>query len=124
MNFSALYQYGYLNPAGGAVREKGGREHGHNTNSEWRRFRIAAQAKVLNRFTLVTNWNIGGLEGRDEFRNGKRNQTNASSLLDELYMGGMKLMLGAEHQNSHGTDVSGNKGFTGWGFTGAMRVNF
>lgn len=88
VKFRAQYQYGYVDPAGGADREKGGREHGRNTNSEWRRFRIAAQAKVLNRFTLVSNWNIGGLEGRDEFKNGKWNQTRTSSSVDELYISG------------------------------------
>ena len=84
----AQYQYGYVEPAGGAEREKGGREHGRNTNSEWRRFRIAAQTKVLNRFTLVCNWNIGGLEGRDEFKNGRWNQTHTEAELDEFYISG------------------------------------
>lgn len=67
----AQYQYGYIAPAGGESREKGGPEHGRNTNSEWRRFRIAAQAQVLHRFTIVSNWNIGGgLEGRARHSHG------------------------------------------------------
>lgn len=88
IKFRAQYQYGYVDPAGGAERVKGGREQGRKTNSEWRRFRIAAQAKVLGRFTLVSNWNIGGLEGRDEFKNGRWNQTRTASSVDELYLTG------------------------------------
>lgn len=88
LKLRAQYQYGYVDPAGGVEREKGGREHGRNTNSEWRRFRIAAQAGLLNRFTLVCNWNIGGLEGRDEFKNGKWNQSLSKAELDELYISG------------------------------------
>lgn len=36
----------------------------------------------------------------------------------------MKLMFGAEYLNSRGTNADGDKGFTGWNLTTAVRVNF
>ena len=36
----------------------------------------------------------------------------------------LKLMLGAEYLNSAGTDAKGNKGFTGWQLSSAVRFDF
>lgn len=36
----------------------------------------------------------------------------------------MKVMFGAEYVNSHGLTAAGQKGFTGWGFTSAFRLDF
>ena len=74
------YQWGYLDPAGGDNRVKGNR----NDNNEWRRFRLGAQAKVFEKFTLKGVWNIGGLDGRNKFSNGDWMRSHTESSLDEL----------------------------------------
>ncbi len=74
------YQWGYLDPAGGSDRVKGNR----NDNNEWRRFRLGAQAKMFNRFTLKGVWNIGGLDARNEFSGGEWERARTEGALDEL----------------------------------------
>ncbi len=74
------YQWGYVDPAGGDERVKGNRKD----NNEWRRFRLGAQAKVLNRFTLKGIWNIGGLDARNKFSDGAWERSNTEGALDEL----------------------------------------
>lgn len=74
------YQWGYLDPAGGDDRVKGNR----NDNNEWRRFRLGAQAKVLNQYTLKGIWNIGGLDARNKFSGGEWGRSQTEGTLDEL----------------------------------------
>ena len=74
------YQWGYLDPAGGDDRVKGNR----NDNNEWRRFRLGAQAKVLNDFTIKGVWNIGGLDARNKYSGGQWNRSRTEGTLDEL----------------------------------------
>ena len=74
------YQWGYLDPAGGDDRVKGDR----NDNNEWRRFRLGAQAKVLNQFTLKGVWNVGGLDARNKFSDGEWDRSHTEGTLDEL----------------------------------------
>lgn len=88
LKFRAQYQFSYLQPAGGTDRVAGTPGHDRRTNSEWRRFRIGGQAKVLNHFTLFANWNIGGLETRDTFSNGAWKQGRTSSTIDEIFLSG------------------------------------
>ena len=80
MKLRGQYQWGYLDPAGGSDRVKGNR----NDNNEWRRFRLGAQAKVLENFTLKGIWNIGGLDARNKFSNGMWNRSRTEGTLDEL----------------------------------------
>lgn len=42
----------------------------HNSTSEWRRFRLGANAKVFKDFKLTNVWNIGGLDSRGSWKNG------------------------------------------------------
>ncbi len=88
LKFRAQYQVGYLQPAGGTERVTGTPGHDRRTNSEWRRFRIGGEAKVLRHFTLLANWNIGGLEARDTFSKGAWKQGRTSSEIDEIYISG------------------------------------
>lgn len=74
------YQWGYVDPAGGDSRVKGDRKD----NNEWRRFRLGAQAKVLNRFTLKGVWNIGGLDTRSKYADGNWDRSHSEGTLDEL----------------------------------------
>lgn len=74
------YQWSYLAPAGGSKRIKGNR----NDNNEWRRFRLGAQAKVLEAFTIKNVWNIGGLDARNKYSDGMWNRSHTESSLDEL----------------------------------------
>ena len=61
--------------------------------------------------------------------------SSVSDLLQGFYVGGnyyvcpenphmLKLMFGAEYLNSEGKDAKGNKGFTGWQFSSAIRFDF
>lgn len=74
------YQWGYVDPAGGDSRVKGDRKD----NNEWRRFRLGAQAKVLNRFTVKGVWNIGGLDTRNKYSDGSWGRSRSEGTLDEL----------------------------------------
>lgn len=74
------YQWGYVDPAGGDSRVKGDRKD----NNEWRRFRLGAQAKVFNRFTVKGVWNIGGLDARSKYSGGDWNRSHTEGTLDEL----------------------------------------
>lgn len=74
------YQWGYLDPAGGNDRVKGNR----HDNNEWRRFRLGAQAKLFNQFTLKGIWNIGGLDARNKYSDAGWNRTRTEGTLDEL----------------------------------------
>ncbi len=61
--------------------------------------------------------------------------SSTSDLMQALYFGVnyyvcpekpdmMKVMAGIEYVNSHGTDSDGDKGYNGWQFSTALRVNF
>lgn len=61
--------------------------------------------------------------------------SGTSDLLQGVYLGAnyyvfpsnphmLKLMFGAEYLNSEGTDAKGEKGFTGWQFSSAVRFDF
>ncbi len=85
----AQYQWGSIDPNGGGDRVKGGADgHGRRYNDEWRRVRLGAQAKVLRHFTLCTVWNIGGLDARDQYRNGRWSDGVSSGTVEELYLSG------------------------------------
>ncbi len=87
----AQYQMSSLDPNGGAHRVKGG-DKGKDArfNDEWRRFRLGAQAKVLNHFTLYANWNIGDLDARRKYNKETNNwqHSDMNEVLDELYLRG------------------------------------
>ncbi len=85
----AQYQASAIDPAGGADRVKGGAEgNGRRTNSEWRRVRLGVQAKVLNHFTLYSNWNVGGVESRRQYKNNRWDHGQSEGTIDELYLQG------------------------------------
>lgn len=91
LKFRAQWQVSALDPAGGTDRLKGaayGRDRAWN--NEWRRFRIGAEAKVFNRFTLFANFNIGGLDGRETFdaTTGDWSSSRTEGVLDELFIQG------------------------------------
>lgn len=89
LRFRPQYQWGYLDPAGGADRVKGGADgHGRRGNDEWRRFRIGGQAKVLNHFLLFCDWDIGGLQQRYKYSGGEWGRSAAKSGVYELYVQG------------------------------------
>ncbi len=83
----AQYQWGSIDPNGGGSRVKGGDAgQGRRHNDEWRRFRLGARAKVLRHFTLRAVWNIGGLDTRDRYRNGRWSDGVGSGVVDELFI--------------------------------------
>ncbi len=83
------YQWGSIDPNGGSSRVKGGNEgNGRRYNDEWRRFFLGAQAKVLRHFTLCAIWNVGGLDKREQYRNGSWSDGVSSGIIDELYIRG------------------------------------
>lgn len=83
------YQWGYLDPAGGTDRLKGAAQgRDKRDNYEWRRFRLGAQAKVLEHFTVKSVWNIGGLDSRYKFSNGGWNRSSTSASVDEFCVTG------------------------------------
>lgn len=89
LRFRPQYQWGYMDPAGGADRVKGGADgHGRRGNDEWRRFRIGGQAKVLNHFLLFCDWDIGGLQQRYKYSGGEWGRSAAKSGVYELYVQG------------------------------------
>lgn len=72
------YQWGYPAPAGEKDLLKGDRRD----NNEWRRFQRGAQARLLERFKIRRIWNIGGLESRNKYGNGRwdRSRTEDSPM--------------------------------------------
>ena len=83
------YQWGYVDPAGGAGRVKGASAGaGRRGNDEWRRFRIGVQAKVLRHFTLLSDWDIGGLNGRYKYSDGRWERGRSQAAVYELYVQG------------------------------------
>ncbi len=89
LRFRPQYQWSSMDPAGGADRVKGGAVgDGRRGNDEWRRFRIGAQAKVLRRFTLLTDWDIGGLAGRYKYSDGQWDRSRSTAAVYELYVQG------------------------------------
>lgn len=109
LKMRAQYQWGYVDPAGGDDRLMDGRHE----NDEWRRFRLGAQAKVLQDFTIKGVWNIGGLDSRHKFSGGDWHRSRSEASVDELTIstkvGGAALTLGkhkpaymAEYRTSSG----------------------
>lgn len=89
LRFRPQYQWSYTDPAGGADRVKGGAEgNGRRGNDEWRRFRIGGQAKVLNHFLLLCDWDIGGLQQRYKYSKGAWDRSHSTSSVYELYVQG------------------------------------
>lgn len=89
LKFRGQFQGAFLDPAGGTDRVKGGADgHGKRDNNEWRRFRVGAQAKVFEHFTLKGVWNIGGLDARYKYMGGRWNRSATSSSVDEFYVTG------------------------------------
>ncbi len=89
LKFRAQYQLGILDPAGGSDRIKedaAGKDRAHN--DEWRRFRLGAEAKVLNHFTLFANFNIGGLDSSEKVTDGIWQEGQTDGVLDELFIRG------------------------------------
>ena len=83
------YQWGYVDPAGGAGRVKGASAGvGRRGNDEWRRFRIGVQAKALRYFTLLGDWDIGGLNGRYKHSDGRWERGRSQAAVYELYVQG------------------------------------
>ncbi len=83
------YQWGYVDPAGGAGRVKGASAGaGRRGNDEWRRFRIGVQARVLRHFTLLSDWDIGGLNGRYKYSDGRWERARSQAAVYELYVQG------------------------------------
>lgn len=87
--FRPQYRWGYMDPAGGAERVKGGAlGDGRRENDEWRRFRLGAKAKVLNRFVLFTDWDIGGLDQRYKYSHNEWQRSRGKTSVYELYVQG------------------------------------
>lgn len=66
VNFSFRAQY----QAAAIHSNQGNYPGSHNWTSEWRRFRLGWNAKVLNDFKLTNIWNIGGLDSAGSYNNG------------------------------------------------------
>ena len=89
LRMRSQYQWGYVDPAGGAGRVKGASAGaGRRGNDEWRRFRIGVQAKVLRHFTLLSDWDIGGLNGRYKYSDGRWERGRSQAAVYELYVQG------------------------------------
>lgn len=89
LKFRGQYQGALVDPAGGTDRLKGGADgRDKRDNNEWRRFRLGAQAKVFNRFTLKGVWNVGGVDGRYKYGDGRWNRSSSSASVDEFYISG------------------------------------
>ena len=89
LKFRGQYQGALVDPAGGTDRLKGGADgRDKRDNNEWRRFRLGAQATVFNRFTLKGVWNVGGVDGRYKYGDGRWNRSSSSASVDEFYISG------------------------------------
>ena len=89
LKFRGQFQGAYVDPAGGTDRVKGAADgRDKRDNNEWRRFRIGAQAKVFEHFTLKGVWNIGGLDSRYKYKNGQWHRSSTSASVDEIYIAG------------------------------------
>lgn len=87
--FRPQYQWGYMDPAGGADRVKGCSDgNGRRGNDEWRRFRIGGKAKVLKHLVLFTDWDIGGLDQRHKYSGGTWQRSRGKTGVYELYVQG------------------------------------
>lgn len=85
----AQYQAGCVAPAGGNDRLQGAADgKAQRYNDEWRRLRLGARAKVLKKYTVLTNFNIGGVDSRERYANGEWNHGETEGSLDELYVQG------------------------------------
>lgn len=83
------YQWASLQPSGGTNKLKADSSGKHKrSNNEWRRFRLGAEAKVLNHFRLFANFNLGGLDARYKVEDGHWNRTSTEGTLDELFIQG------------------------------------
>lgn len=96
-------------------------------------YRISPHWEGVFRYQLATGSN--GVAGDSRYYTTNSSYSSASDLVHGFYFGAnyyvcpkdphmMKWMLGAEYLDSHGTDAKGNKGFTGWCLTTALRANF
>lgn len=96
-------------------------------------YRITPHLEGVFRYQLATGSNA--IAGDAHFYTKNSTYSGTADLVHGFYFeincylspqnpDAMKLMLGAEYLNAHGSDTAGNKGFTGWDLTGAVRVNF
>ena len=89
LKFRGQFQGALVDPAGGTDRLKGAADgRDKRDNNEWRRFRIGAQAKVFDHFTIKGVWNIGGLDSRYKYKSGQWNRSATSSSVDEFLIAG------------------------------------
>lgn len=89
LKFRGQFQGALVDPAGGTDRLKGAADgRDKHDNNEWRRFRIGAQAKVFDHFTIKGVWNIGGLDSRYKYKSGQWNRSATSSSVDEFLIAG------------------------------------
>ncbi len=83
VSFRAQWQMNWLDPSNDD-RLKG--DEGYN--SEFRRFRLGANAKIFKNFKVKAVWNIGGLQDVAKYSNGDWNAGETSNSLDELCITG------------------------------------
>lgn len=96
-------------------------------------YRLSPHLEAVFRYQLAAGSNA--VKNNSRYYGSNSNYSKYSDLLHGAYLGlnyyvspekpdMMKVMLGVEYENSHGTDSKGNKGFTGWSITSALRANF
>ena len=96
-------------------------------------YRFSPNWEGVVRYQLASGSNAVKSDSRYYTTNSTYSGT--SDLIQGLYMGAnyyvcpenphmLKLMIGAEYLNSAGTDTKGNKGYTGWQFSSAVRFDF
>ncbi len=96
-------------------------------------YHFTPQLEGVFRYQLSVGSNAAGTYSR--YYNLNSTYSSTSDLMQGFYFGvnyymlpesphTAKVMLGAEYINSHGTDSAGNKGYNGWSFSAALRVNF
>lgn len=96
-------------------------------------YRFTPNWEGVIRYQLASGGNAVKSDSRYYTTNSTYSGT--SDCLQGLYIGAnyyvcpsnphmLKLMVGAEYLNSGGSDAKGNKGFTGWQFSSAIRFDF
>jgi len=96
-------------------------------------YRFSPHFEGVFRYQLAAGSNA--VKNNSRYYGTNSNYSKYSDLLHTAYLGlnyyvcpakpdMMKIMLGVEYENSHGTDSKGKKGYTGWSITTALRANF
>ncbi len=87
--FRAQWQMNWLDPSGGDDRLMGGTDgRPESYNSEFRRFRVGAKAKVFNHFKVESVWNVGGLQGASKYANNDWDAGQTTGQLDTFSITG------------------------------------